>query len=110
MGEKRVSAKPGKQKKAPEWNSQTFRSVPYSLRGIKPAPGSTEPWVNDQKGRRGNFEDTDVIENATVNELDNGGGEVQFSNSKGYVKDAWDSSTVTPWRADGRYGRIRGIN
>ena len=110
--EKRVSAKPGKNKKAPAWNSQPFRSVPYSLRGIKPAPGSTEPWVRDHEKRsKTSVEDTDLIRDATVNELDNGGGEQMFSKKFGYdTKPAWDSSTVTPWRADGRHGRVRGIN
>lgn len=104
--DQRVRAKPGKAKPAPAWNSQPFRSVPYSLRGIKPAPGATEPWVADHQNRKGDFEDSDVIENQTAIELDNGGDQI-FKNKK---KDAWDSTTRTPWRADGRHGRVRGIN
>ena len=42
-----------------------------------------------------------------ISEFDNGGGEAQFKNFK---QPAWDGSTVTPWRADGRSGRVRGIN
>jgi hypothetical protein len=93
-------------KPAPAWNAQPFRSVPYALRGIRPAPHATDPWVYDHKNRRGNFEDTDVIENATVTELDNGGASDMLNKKR----DGWDSSTTTPWRADGRYGRVRGIN
>ena len=102
----RVKVKPGKAKPAPPWNSQPFRNVPLSLRGIKPAPGSTEPWVYDHTNRKGDFEDMDVLENATAIELDNGGDQI-FKNKK---KDGWDSSTTTPWRSDGRHGRVRGIN
>ena len=55
------------------WDSSTFRQVPYSLRGIKPSATSTEPWVKDQANRAGDFEDTDVLENETAVQLDNGG-------------------------------------
>jgi len=104
---KRVAAKPGMKKPAPEWNSKPFKSVPYTLRGIKPAPSSTEPWVDDHKKRRGNFEDMDAIKDDGIALFDNGGGEAQFKN---FDAGGWDSSTVTPWRSDGRYGRVRGIN
>ena len=103
--EQRVSVKPGRIKPAPAWNSQPFRSVPYSLRGIKPAPGATEPWVQDHKNRKG-VEDSDLLENATATELDNGGATRFLKFDAG----SWDSSTTTPWRADGRHGRVRGIN
>lgn len=102
----RVKAKPGGSKPAPQWNSQPFRSVPYPLRGIKPAPGATEPWVQDHKNRK-SIENTDLIKDDGIAKFDNGGGEAQFKNFK---QPSWDSSTVTPWRADGRYGRIRGVN
>jgi len=83
------------------WNSQPFRSVPYSLRGLRPASTATEPWVQDQKDRKGNFEDTDVLENETAIQLDNGG-EARFKNFKNYEGrigssrvEPWDSSTKT---------------
>lgn len=104
---RRVAAKPGLKKPAPEWNSKPFKSVPYTLRGIKPAPSSSEPWVDDHKKRRGNFEDMDAIKDDGIALFDNGGGEAQFKN---FDAGGWDSSTVTPWRSDGRYGRVRGIN
>ena len=85
----RVKVKPGKAKPAPPWSSQPFRNVPLSLHGIKPAPGSTEPWVYDHTNRKGDFEDMDVLENATVIELDDGGDQI-FNNKK---KDGWDSSS-----------------
>jgi len=86
------------------WNSQPFRQVPYALRGLKPAATSTEPWVEDQANRMGDFEDNDVIENQTAIELDNGG-EQAFKkgafnayknerNRKLHV-DPWDTSTKT---------------
>jgi len=108
---KRVTAKPNRNKPAPEWNSKPFRSVPYALRGIKPAPSATDPWVKDHKSRQssaaGNFENTDVIKDDSINEFDNGGGEAAF---KRFDAGAWDKTTVTPYRTDGRYGRVRGIN
>ena len=86
------------------WNAQTFRQVPYALRGLKPASTSTEPWVFDQRNRKGDFEDNDVIENITHEEMDNG---AAAGFKKGAFKaykeernrklhaDAWDSSTRT---------------
>lgn len=59
------------------WNSQPYRTVPYALRGLKPAPTAAEPWVKDQQmrqnGKYGNFEETDAIENLTIEDMDNGG-------------------------------------
>jgi len=83
------------------WNAQVFRQVPYALRGIKPASTATEPWVEDQKNRRGDFEDEDVIENETAIELDNGGeaGFKNFKNPPGIIGgveiEPWDHSTKT---------------
>lgn len=86
------------------WNTQPFRQVPYSLRGIKPSPTSTEPWVEDQKNRRGDFEDNDVIENETAIQLDNGGEQAFKKGAFNAYKnernrklhpDAWDGSTRT---------------
>jgi len=102
----RVVAKPGSRKPAPAWNSSPFRSVPYPLRGIKPAPGATEPWVQDHKNRK-SIEDMDLIKDDGIAKFDNGGGEAEFKNK---ARDVWDSSTTTPWRSDGRHGRVRGIN
>jgi len=108
---KRVAAKPGRTKPAPEWNSKPFRSTPYALRGIKPAPSSTDPWVKDHKNRKanpaGDFENTDVISGDGISKFDNGGGEAAFKN---FDAGAWDNTTVTPYRTDGRHGRVRGIN
>jgi len=86
------------------WSAQPFRSVPYALRGIKPSPTSTEPWVEDQKNRRGDFEDSDVIENQTAIELDNGGEQAfkkgafnAYKNERNLKlhADPWDTSTKT---------------
>ena len=86
------------------WDHSTFREVPYSLRGIKPAKTATEPWVKDRENRMGDFEDVDTIENATAIEMDNGGeGMFKKGAFKAYKeernrklhKDAWDSSTRT---------------
>jgi len=104
--DERVTSKPGSSRPAPTWNAQPFRSVPYSLRGIKPAPGATEPWVKDHKNRK-SIENTDLIKDDSIATFDNGGGEAQFKN---FEQPAWDSSTTTPWRSDGRHGRVRGIN
>jgi len=86
------------------WDSSTFRQVPYSLRGIKPSATSTEPWVKDQANRAGDFEDTDVLENETAVQLDNGG-EARFKKgafnayknerNRKLHADPWDSSTRT---------------
>ena len=85
------------------WNSQPFRSVPYALRGIKPSPTSTEPWVEDQRTRaQSAFEDTNQIEDSTLIELDNGG-EQRFKKgafnayknerNRKLHADPWDTST-----------------
>jgi hypothetical protein len=100
--EEKQTRRPKGAKKA--WDSSTFRQVPYSLRGIKPASTATEPWVKDQANRKGDFEDNDVIENATAVELDNGGeGGFKKGAFRAYKEernrklhaDAWDSSTRT---------------
>lgn len=66
------------------WNSQPYHPVPYTLRGLRPAPTSTEPWVEDLRERQGSgFEDTDVIENLTLEDMDNGGAS-RFKHFKNY--------------------------
>ena len=87
-----------------QWNAQTFKQTPFSLRGIKPSATATEPWVADQANRAGDFEDNDVIENQTAIELDNGGEQMfkkgaynAYKNERNRKlhKDAWDGSTRT---------------
>ena len=90
------------------WNSQPYRPPPYSLRGLKPAPTASEPWVKDQQLRQngafGNFEETDAIENLTLEDMDNGGAS-RFKFFKNYKDEEgniggvpappWDRSTKT---------------
>ena len=59
------------------------------------------------KNRKGNFENTNAIEDDGINKFDNGGGEAAFKN---FDAGPWDGSTETPYRSDGRHGRVRGIN
>ena len=87
------------------WNSAPFRSVPYALRGLKPASTASDPWVFDERSRKfANFEETDVIENISISEMDNGGsGRLKFfKNYKdepgrigGREVEPWDRSTKT---------------
>ena len=89
------------------WNSQPFRPTPYALRGMRPGPTSKEPWVEDQRTRQqSGFEDTDVIENLTLEDMDNGGASRNkfFKNYRaesgkvnGKALPPWDYSTRT-WR------------
>lgn len=87
------------------WDTQQFKPVPYSLRGLKPAATASDPWVRDKKRLEASgFENTNVIEDSTLTELDNGG-EQRFKKGqfRAYKeerdrrlhKDAWDSSTRT---------------
>ena len=102
---------PRKRPKGPSqeaWNSTPFRPTPHALKGIKPATTSKEPWVGDQRSREGSafgdFENTNLIENDTLEELDNGGG-FRFKNFSNYKNEkgniggkempAWNYSTFT---------------
>jgi hypothetical protein len=102
--EKRPKGKKGQP--APAWNAKPFKYMPHGLKGIKPAPSSTEPWVEDHRNRNADFENTNVIEDDDINQFDNGGAQ-KFLN---FQQPDWDSSTETAYRVDGRYGRVRGIN
>ena len=87
------------------WDSQPFKTTPYALRGLKPSATATDPWVKDlRRLNASGFENTNVIEDSTLTELDNGG-EQRFKKgafnayknerNRRLHKDAWDTSTRT---------------